>query len=339
MTLDVLWYFVIILSLICYAVLDGFDLGVGSLHLFTKKDEYRRVFLNAIGPVWDGNEVWLVIVGGALFAGFPEVYATLCSGFYNMIMILLCGLIFRAVAIEFRSKHESPSWRHLWDTVFCIASLVISFGIGFVLGNLIQGIPLDETKNFAGSFSDFFHPFSFLVGILTIALFMMHGSIFLLMKTEGKLHNQLRSWVYRCIAFFIIAYAVTTAFIFMDGPHMTSPMLKNPWLFLVPLIALIAIFNIPFQMSRKCDGWAFISSCFSIALLLSLFSIGTYPYMIRSTLDTDHNSLTIVNSASSPLTLKVLLIIVAIGVPLVIGYGFYIYKVFRGKVKLDPTSY
>jgi cytochrome d ubiquinol oxidase subunit II len=339
MTLDILWYLVIILALICYAVLDGFDLGVGSLHLFTKKDEHRRIFLNAIGPVWDGNEVWLVVVGGALFAGFPAVYATLCSGFYNLIMLLLCGLIFRAVAIEFRSKHEAQSWRKLWDAVFCIASLTISFGIGFVLGNLIQGVSLNEHHDYVGSFSDFFHPFSLLVGILTVSLFMMHGSIFLLMKTEGKLHEMLRSWVYRCIAFFIISYAVTTVFIFMDGPHMTNPMAKQPWLIIVPLLALMAIINIPFQISRQCDGWAFISSCFSIALLLSLFAIGTYPYMIRSTLDIENNSLIIFNSASSPLTLTVLLVIVAIGIPLVIGYGFYIYKVFRGKVKLDPSSY
>lgn len=339
MPLEVFWYFVIVLSLICYAVLDGFDLGVGSLHLFTKKDEERRIFLNAIGPVWDGNEVWLVIVGGALFAGFPNAYATLFSSFYNFVMVLLCGLIFRAVAIEFRSKQESQRWRKSWDITFCIASLAIAFGIGFVLGNLIQGIALDAHQNFIGSSNDFFNPYAFLLGIMTVSLFMMHGSIFLLMKTEGPLHERLRRWVNRCIAFFIVWYIVATLATLIYIPHMTDRFKEHPALFLIPLITLLAILNVPYQARHKRDGWAFLSSCLSIACLLSLFAIGTFPRLIRSSIDPENNSLVIANSASSPLTLKVLTIIVAIGVPLVLAYGAYIYHLFRGKVKLEPTSY
>lgn len=339
MTLEVVWYFVIILALIAYAVLDGFDLGVGALHLFTKKDEHRRIFLNAIGPVWDGNEVWLVIVVGAMFAGFPEAYATLFSSFYNLTMGLLASLIFRAVAIEFRSKHESPRWRAIWDVVFCVASISIAFGIGLVLGNLIEGIPLDANKDFIGSFSDFFSPYSLLLGLTTVALFMMHGAIYLVMKTEGKLHSDLRNRVWGLILFFLLCYIATTIATWIYRPHMIDRMVEMPWLFLVGLAAFLAILNIPRQMSKRNDGWAFIYSSISIALLLSLFAIGTFPVLIRSSVNPDQNSLSLYNAASSPLTLKVLMIIVLIGLPLVLAYGFYIYRIFRGKVKLEHTSY
>ncbi|NGX59084.1 MAG: Cytochrome bd-I ubiquinol oxidase subunit 2 [Chlamydiae bacterium] len=339
MPLEIIWYLVIMLSLICYAMLDGFDLGVGILHPFARNDTARRIFLNAIGPVWDGNEVWLVIVVGALFAGFPDVYATIFSAFYIPVMILLMGLIFRAVSIEFRSKRESPKWRESWDILFAIGSLVISFGIGVVLGNLIEGLPLDADHYYTGTFSDFLTPFALLVGVTTVALFTMHGAIFLVMKTEGMLHDQIRRWIPRTIVFFIVMYLAVTIVTLVDKPYMIAPMQKYPVMYLIPLIALIAIISVPFLMKKKKDGWAFLSSCISIFFLLSLAAIGTFPYMVRSTTDTDTNSLTIFNSASSPLTLKVLVIIVAIGVPLVFAYGFYIYRIFRGKVEIDVSSY
>jgi len=190
--LDFMWYLVIIAALMFYAVLDGFDLGVGSLHLFAKGDHERRIFLNSIGPVWDGNEVWLVIVGGALFAGFPEAFATIFSSFYVYTMLLMFGLMFRAVAIEFRSKHESVRWRNSWDIAFSCASVSIAFGTGLVLANLVEGIPLDSNKDFVGSFVDFIRPYPILVGLTTFALFAMHGALYLVMKTEGSLHEQLK---------------------------------------------------------------------------------------------------------------------------------------------------
>lgn len=339
MTLEIIWYIVIILCMIGYAMLDGFDLGVGILHLFVKTDEERRIFLNAIGPVWDGNEVWLVIVVGALFAGFPDVYAVLLSTFYIPVMVLLMGLIFRAVSIEFRSKRESVRWRRNWDFLFALGSFVIAFGVGVALGNLIQGIPLDENHIFVGVFKDFMHPFALLIGITTVALFAMHGAIYLVMKTEGELHDKLRGWVPFCITFFIFMYTVTTYTTLYDKPYMIALMKSYPILALVPLIALITIVAVPFLMKRLRDGWAFISSCISIACLLALAALGTFPYMIRSTINPETNSLFISNAASSQLTLKVLLIIVIIGVPLVLGYGFFVYRIFRGKVKVEPHSY
>lgn len=337
--LELSWYIVVILAMTCYSMLDGFDLGVGSLHLFTKKDEYRRVFLNAIGPVWDGNEVWLVIVGGALFAGFPGVYATIFSVFYVPCMLLLAALIFRACAIEFRSKLESKRWRHLWDVVFSVASILIAFCIGAVLANLVHGIPLDENWIYSGSFWAFFNPYAIVIGIAVVALFMMHGAIYLLMKTEGELHSYLRKWVNRTIVFFITCYVATTIYTLLAKGHMVERMLSNPILFIFPLLTLLAIVNIPVQVNRGNDGYGFVSSCLSIALLFTLFVLGTFPYMVRSTIDPVNNSLTMYNSVSSMLTLKILLLIVIIGLPLVLAYGYYLYRTFRGKVKLDATSY
>ena len=200
--LEHLWYFVVGICIVAYTVLDGFDLGVGILNMFVKKDEERRVFLNAIGPVWDGNEVWLIILGGGLFAGFPDVYAALCSGFYNLCMLLLMFLIFRAVAIEFRSKRPSKTWRSTWDYVFALSSLGIAFGVGLVLGNLIEGVPLESNREFSASLSLTFRPYSILVGITSVVLFAMHGTIFLTMKTEGQLHEKLRIWVQKSMILF-----------------------------------------------------------------------------------------------------------------------------------------
>lgn len=339
MHLDIVFYLVIGLCVVFYTILDGFDLGVGMLHIFTKKDEERRLFLNAIGPVWDGNEVWLVVVGGALFAGFPEVYATLFSGFYNICMALLFGLIFRAVAIEFRSKQPSTTWRNTWDIAFSIASLMIAFGVGLVLGNLVQGIPLDAHKDYVGTFGEFFGPYPVLLGITSVALFMMHGSIYLVMKTEGELHNRLREWVTRCIIFFAVCYITTSFATLIYMPHMVDRIREFPWLFLIGIAAFLALANVPRELNRKRDGMAFVSSCAGIALLVLLYGIGTFPVFVRSTIDPENYSLTVFNSSSSLLTMKVLMIIVIVGVPLILGYGTYIYRVFRGKVKIGPTSY
>ncbi len=339
LTLEVLWYLVIVVALGFYAILDGFDLGVGSLHLLARNDQERRVFLNSIGPVWDGNEVWLVVVGGALFAGFPDVFATVFSSFYVFTMLLLFGLIFRAVSIEFRSKEPSNRWRRNWDVAFSLASILIAFGVGLVMGNLIQGIPLDSNKDFTGNFLLFIKPYPILFGLTTIALFAMHGAVYLVMKTEGSLHEYLKGWTKQTIWIFLGLYFVLTLATMYFEPHMTFRMKEYPALFLIPLVSLFLIFNILRQMRKNNSGWAFISSSLSIFGFLSLFPIGTFPVMVRSSIQPDLNSLTIYNSSSSSLTLKVLLIIVLIGVPLVLAYGGYIYRIFRGKVRLDDHSY
>src|ERR1017187_668698 len=217
--LNTVWFILIGVLFVGYAMLDGFDLGVGALHLFTKKDEERRVMLNAIGPVYDGNEVWLVTGGGALFAAFPNVYATVFSGFYLAFVLLLVALIFRAVAIEFRSKQPMRWWRQMWDIGFSAGSVLSSLLIGVAMGNIAWGIPLDERGEFTGTFLSLLHPYALLLGVTTVALFMMHGEICELRKTGGTLHDKLRGWIIQCLIFFIICPAVPTMATLLNVPH------------------------------------------------------------------------------------------------------------------------
>ena len=335
---QILWYLVVGASIVFYVILDGFDLGVGLLHLGVKKDRDRRIFLNAIGPVWDGNEVWLVVVIGALFAGFPEVYATGISAFYTLLMIFLTGIIFRAVAIEFRSKQPSPRWRRTWDLLFSLASAVIVFCIGIMLGNLIRGIPLNEEKEFIGGFLDFFSMYSVIVGMFTLSLFAMHGGIYLIMKTSGELQERLLKWIYPLILFFTLMYLLTTFVTFALEPHMIARLREHPFLLIFPLLSLLCIGNIPREVVKRREGRAFLFSSLSIFFFFILFAIGTYPVIIRSTLFPETRSLTLMDS-SSPLTLKILLLIAGLGLPFVFAYGCYVYRIFRGKVTLSDTSY
>jgi cytochrome d ubiquinol oxidase subunit II len=182
--LNSIWFILIGVLFTGYAILDGFDLGIGALHLFTKNDEERRIMLNSIGPVWDGNEVWLVTGGGALFAAFPNVYATAFSGFYLALMLLLAALIFRAVAIEFRSKRPERWWRQTWDIGFSAGSILSALLIGVALGNIAWGVPIGADGEFAGTFLGLLKPYPILIGVTTVALFMMHGAIYGVMKTE-----------------------------------------------------------------------------------------------------------------------------------------------------------
>lgn len=337
--LEFIWFAIFVVLLCGYAILDGFDLGVGMLHLLSKKDIERRVMLNSIGPIWDGNEVWLITAGGALFAGFPGAYATLCTSFYALIMLFLSGIIFRAVAIEFRSKQPMVWWRWMWDIFFSIASLIIAFGLGLLMGNLVRGIPLDENQEFMGGMADLLHPYGFLVGLLVVSLFVMHGSIFLCMKTDGPLHERVRTWVPPATGMFVVFYAVTTVVTLIWQPHMAKAIKEREFFFLISLLNIAAIANIPREVKNGNDGRAFLSSCVNIVCLLALFGIGMFPHIIRAINDPENLSVTIFNSGSSEKTLEILLTISAIGVPLVLAYTFTIYYIFHGKVRIDSSSY
>jgi cytochrome d ubiquinol oxidase subunit II len=336
--LNAVWFVLIGVLFTGYAMLDGFDLGVGALHLFTRKDEDRRTMLNAIGPVWDGNEVWLVTGGGALFAAFPDVYATVFSGFYLAFVLLLVALIFRAVAIEFRSKQPMRWWRQMWDVAFCASSVLSSLLIGIAMGNIAWGIPLDERGEFTGSFLTLLNPYALLLGLTTVALFMMHGAIYAVMKTEGQLHERLRGWVNHTIIFFIITYAITTMATLLYVPHMAARVRHNPWLFSIAVVNMLAIANIPREIHHGRDGRAFVSSCVAMVAMMGLFGLEMFPNLVLSNPNPEH-SLTIHNAASSGKTLGIMLTIALIGVPVVLAYTVSIYWIFRGKVKLDRMSY
>lgn len=337
--LQTIWFVLVGVLLTGYAILDGFDLGVGILHLFTRTDHERRIMLNAIGPIWDGNEVWLVTGAGALFAAFREVYATVFSGFYLAFILFLLALIFRAVAIEFRSKQPMRWWRQMWDVLFCLGSLGASLLVGIMVGNIAWGVPLDASGEYAGTLADLFtRPYAWCVAVTTVALFAMHGAIYVVMKTEGEMHDKIRAWINNCIILFIICYATTTMATLLFVPQMTALFKEYPALFGIAVINMLAIANIPREIYHGRDFLAFLSSCVAIAALLCLFGVGMYPNMVYS-VPNPENSLTLYNGASSEKTLGLMLIIALCGVPLVLAYTASIYWVFRGKVKLDATSY
>lgn len=339
MDLNTIWFGLVGVLFTGYVILDGFDLGVGALHLFiARTDEERRVSLNAIGPVWDGNEVWLVTGGGALFAAFPAVYATVFSGFYLAFMALLCALIFRAVAIEFRSKSPKAGWRRFWDLCFAGGSFFSALLIGVAMGNIAWGIPIDADGEFAGTFLGLLHPYALLMGVTTVALFAMHGAIYLDLKTEGALQERVRRWVNPLIIAFILCYVIATLATLLYIPHITEAFRKQPWFFGIAVMVVLAIANIPREVNRRREFNAFLSSCAAMAGLMGIFGVGMYPNLVYS-LPEPANSLTAYNASSSQGTLKTMLIIAVIGVPVVISYTVCIYWIFRGKVKLTKMSY
>jgi cytochrome d ubiquinol oxidase subunit II len=334
-----LWWFLVFGAVISgYAILDGFDLGAGSLHLFLRKEESRRIAMNAIGPLWDGNEVWLVIGGGALFAGFPVAYAAIFSAFYVPFMIFLVGLIFRAVSIEFRSKEPWPWWRRAWDIVYCFASVVICLSLGLMLGNVVEGLPLNANREFDGTVLSFFNPFAIMVSVTTLALFMMHGAIFLTMKTESRLFVKLHVLANNFIVFFVVSFVITTLYTLLYIPHLSDFFKSRPGWFAIPLLMILSIANIPRQVKVGKYRYAFISSAVTIALLLIMVALEVFPYLLYSPQHPD-NSITVYNAASSSRTMKILLIMALVGTPLVGIYTSFVFWTFKGKVKLDEMSY
>lgn len=334
------WWFLVVGGLFSgYAVLDGFDFGAGAWHLFFRKEESRRIALNAVGPVWDGNEVWLVIGGGALFAGFPVMYATLFSSMYIPFIIFLVFIIFRAVAIEFRSKEKMAWWRKTWDICYSVSSIMLAFLLGVVLGNVLQGIAIGENYEYQGKgFFEFLNLYAVLVGLSVLFLLMTHGAIYLLLKTEGKLYAKLTYLVKRGIIAFVVVFGITTLYTLLFIPQLSDKFKTNPEFFVVPLLAFLSIANIPRLANKKKYLQAFFFSSLTICWLLILVAIELFPNLLLSTISNEYN-IDIYNAASSQKSLKIMLLMVVIGGPLVLSYTIFVYQTFRGKVKLDEHSY
>lgn len=337
--LCLIWFLLEGFLLTGYALLDGFDLGVGILHPFVARtDQERRISMNAIGPLWDGNEVWLVTFGGALFAAFPEAYATVFSAFYTAFMLLLVALISRAVSLEFRSKVASPAWRRFWDWSFFAGSGLATLLFGVAVGNMMLGLPLDAQGNFHGSVIDQLRPYPLLVGLMTVALFALHGGLFLYLKTEGDFQQRLRDWMWRSWGFLMVTFMLTTIATVAFVPQALINFERFPWGVLAVVAAVLAVANVPRCLYWGKPGQAFISSGVLIACLTALFGLALFPNLVPATNDPAH-SLTIYNAASSQKTLEIMLIIAAIGMPFVIAYSSVIYWTFRGKVRLSGHSY
>lgn len=338
MDLNIFWFVLMGVLLMGYAILDGFDLGVGILHLFVKKDEERRILMNSIGPLWDGNEVWLVTFGGAMFAAFPHVYATAFSGFYLPFIFLLFALIFRAVSMEFRSKQENPKWRKGWDVSFTVASTLASFLFGVAVGNVMIGLPIGADMNFQGNVLDLLGPYPLLIGVFAVATFAMHGSIYLYLKTEGELQKRIHRWMWNTFGIFLVLYIFSTMATLVSLPSAVTNFRDVPWAWVVVVLNVLAIANIPRAIYVGRPGYAFLSSTATIAALTFLFGFALFPNMIVSSIDPAYN-LTIYNAASSQKTLGIMRWMAILGMPFVLSYTIAIYWIFRGKTTLGKFSY
>lgn len=337
--LCIIWFVILNVLLIGYAILDGFDLGVGILHPFVAKtDRERRLVMNSIGPLWDGNEVWLVTFGGVLFAMFPNAYASIFSAFYLPFVLLLFALIFRAVSLEFRSKRMSAFWRNFWDLLFFIGSTLATFLFGVAVGATMQGLELSELGNYQGTMLDLLSGFSVSVGLFSVALFAMHGAIYLYLKTEGELQQRLFSWMKGTYYLFLALFIIVTLWSVFLVPASLQHFGDYPILWLVPVINVLAIANIPRAIAKQKPLYAFLNSCFTITALVFLFSAALFPDLLPAS-NNSAFSITIFNAASSTLTQKIGLIIVALGMPMVLSYTILIYWTFRGKVELGEGSY
>lgn len=338
--LQLTWFVLLGVLMAGYAILDGFDLGVGILHLFAHDDHERRVFMSSIGPLWDGNEVWLVVFGGAAFAAFPNAYAAAFSGFYVGFMLLLCCLIFRGVSMEFRGKYPSRRWRSFWDVAFCVASTLAAFLFGVLVGNCMRGLPLGADGDFTRplGLTDLLNPYSVLTGLFAVSAFAMHGSIYLYLKTEGELQVRVHRWMWVTFFVFLAAYLTLSACTLAAFPDATANYAQHPWLWVVPALNVLAIANVPRAIYRGRPLDAFLSSAAAIAAFTFLFGAALFPNLITSSEGAAY-SLTVSRAASSEKTLEIMLVVAALGLPFVLAYTAAVYWVFRGKVRITRAGY
>jgi cytochrome d ubiquinol oxidase subunit II len=337
MSLHLAWFILMAVLLAGYAVLDGFDLGVGILHPLARSDRERRLFVQSIGPLWDGNEVWLVTFGGALFAMFPEAYAAIFSGFYVPFMVVLFALIFRAVSLEFRGKIASPAWRALWDWGFFGSSLLATFVFGVAVGNGIAGVPLNERGVFVGTLGDLIGPYQVLVGLLAVSLFAMHGAIYLYLKTDGAVQARLGPWMWHTWGVFLVLYLLVTIYTLNRLPGATS-FQRHPWAMAGVVLNVLAIANVPRALFHGRWGQAFASTTLTILCMVFLFAFAMYPNILTASNDPAFN-LTMLNAASSDKTLRIGLVFAAVGMPFVLCYTAVVYWTFRGKVGVEGEGY
>ena len=335
MTLNIVWFILVTVLFIGFFFLEGFDYGVGILLPFLGRDDSeRRAILNTIGPVWDGNEVWMLTAGGALFASFPQVYATLFSGFYLALVLMLAALILRGVAFEFRSRRESASWRSGWDWAIFIGSLLPALLWGVAVGNLMRGVAIDGQMNYWGGLLPLLNPYSILAGLVFVALFIMQGANFLGLKTEGGVEKRATDTAF--IAW-LVATVLTVAFViwtFFATDILTKPGING----LIPaLLAAVALLVSGWMSRIRKYGWAFVTGGLTVVFATVMVFAGLFPRILISTTSPDF-SLTIYNAASSHYTLTIMTVVAAIFVPIVLLYQIWTYRVFRKRVQADPQT-
>jgi cytochrome d ubiquinol oxidase subunit II len=301
--------------------------------LWIPKQNDRKTLQTAIGPLWNGNEVWLITAGGALFAAFPAVYATFCSAFYLPVIALLMSFIVRAISLEVRGSVSMAWWRGWWDLMFSIGSVAIAAIFGVALGNLMQGISLDESQEFSGRLRDLINPYAILIGAMSVVLFVLHGSLYSLVKTENRLHEVISKHIPRILISFVSVYLLTLACTLIYQPHLIAHIMQRPLFWIVSGINIVSIGTIFWAVATKRESFAFGASCVTVCSLMMMYALATFPVLVRSLHHPDQLSLTVFNAASSPLSLKILFTYIGIGIPCVVAYSSYVYWVFRGKVR------
>jgi len=335
MDLNILWFIIVTILFIGFFFLEGFDYGVGILLPFLgKKDRERRAIINTIGPVWDGNEVWMITAGGALFASFPLAYATLFSGFYLALVLMLVALILRGVAFEYRSKKEEPSWRNFWDWSIFFGSLIPAFLWGVTVGNLMRGVAIDAQMYYWGGLLPLLNPFSLLGGLVFVSLFTMHGANFLSLKTSAEIAERAKATAFKA---WIVATVLTVAFVvwtFFATDILTKAGVNG----LIPaVLAALALLATGWLIRTGKSGWAFVSGSLTVVFATIMVFAGLFPRILISTIRPDY-SLTIYNASSTPYTLTVMTVVAVIFVPVILAYQIWTYWVFRKRVEAKPDQ-
>ncbi len=335
MDLNILWFILLTVLFSGFFFLEGFDYGVGMLLPFVAKtDKERRAVINTIGPVWDGNEVWMITAGGAMFAAFPHMYATLFSGFYVALVFMLIGLIIRGVAFEFRSKREDPAWRERWDWAIYYGSLLPALLWGVTVANLMRGVAIESDLNYYGGLVPLLNPYSMFGGVVFLGLFLVHGASFLGIKLEGDLKDRVK----KLSGKIWIAVVILTV-IFLVWTYFATDILNNPGFDgLIPaILAAVALLAYGWFLRQGKEGLTFICGGLVIILATVMVFSGLFPNLMVSTLDPAYN-LTIYNASSSPYTLKVITIVAAIFMPLILAYQGWTYWIFRKRLSPDSPD-
>ncbi len=337
MILQSIWFFLWGLLWVVFFITDGFDFGIGTLYpFFAKNDDEKRVMINAMGPLWNGNEVWLITAGGVTFAAFPLVYSVMFSSLYSALMLILFALILRGVSFEFRRKINDSRWRLIWDFCIFIGSFLPALLFGVAFANIFQGLPIDKDGIYHGTLFTLLNPYGILGGVLFVVMFLVHGALWLAVKTEGELLKRahsvaLMAWVAMLVGIVMFLFASLFATPLFDN------YLAHPVLFIVPLAAIVAFFGIRRYLGRENYFKAWLSSAAAIAGIIFFGFIGLYPNLFPSSMDKAY-SLTALNASASPMTLKIMLIVVILFVPVAIAYQVWAYRLFSGKVTVEDLD-
>jgi len=326
MGLQVAWFIIIGIFWTGFFVLEGFDLGVGALHMAVgKTDVERRVAVNTIGPFWDANEVWLIVGGAAIFAAFPSWYATWFSALYLALMLVIIALIIRGVSFEFRGKVEDARWRSLWSWLLTLGSVALPVLIGIALGDLLDGLPIDSSGEFTGSFWDLLRPYGIWVGLTLLALSLLHGTTFLLLRTTGIVYDRARR-----LSTVTAAVALAAVVVFAVWTHVVADrgVVPGP----LETIAVLAIVGALWAVHDRHDGWAFAATALAMASSVGSLFVNLYPNVMVSSTNPAYN-LTVESTASSSYALTVMTVVAIIFFPLVLLYQGWTYYVFRGRIR------